>query len=699
MRALGTADPRTVGPYRVLAELGRGGMGRVLLGNGPDGRLVAVKLVHELFAEDDGFRARFRREVEASLAVSGAYTAAVVDADPDAATPWLASVFVPGPSLHDALTSVGVLPEAAVLRLAAGLATALTHIHRAGLVHRDLKPSNVLITDDGPRVIDFGIVRAVSDGDELTRTGWLVGSPAFMSPEQADGASIGPASDVFSLGSVVVAAATGTSPFAGAATLRTLTNIVQLDPDLSDVPEAVRRIVRPCLAKAPGDRPTAAELLASIGQIAPSVQPWPEPVHRLITRRQAEIAEFLEPGQDATVLLTGPPPRSTLVDTPRPLRTTSADRPQRPTVVAPKRPSWRWFKVGVLLIVLGMLGILLRLSGDWGSSSSGEAPDDDPPEATTTSSTQAPPPFEQVAEIEGASSSVEGLGFSPDGRLLTVRYADDTAQSFDVASQEPVGQIIGFYQGNGVGAPVYGADGTVFITRTENDDAVVAPWVAATGTPRGQPFVADLGRYERPDEPIISPDGRTVIADVGSYAERRSVRLWDVAGRRAVDGFDVEGHSIGFSADGRTFVTARTIDHTQHVYRWDVAGQPVGSPILMPGNEYVRGFTLSADGRVLVTVTSVGNVRWWDTASRNQLRQPVAMKIEDTDTVDLGTITFSPDGAHFTTFGSGVLRVWETDTGKPVGEAMPVSAAAFAPDGSLATGDVAGSTHLWRLPA
>lgn len=164
---------REVGRYRVLAELGRGGMGRVLLGYGPDGRLVALKLVHEQFAEDDGFRARFRREVEASRAVSGAYTAAVVDADPDAPTPWLASVFVPGPSLHDAVQTAGALPEEPVLRLAAGLATALIQIHRAELVHRDLKPSNVLLADDGPRVIDFGLVRAVNGGrsGDLTRAG------------------------------------------------------------------------------------------------------------------------------------------------------------------------------------------------------------------------------------------------------------------------------------------------------------------------------------------------------------------------------------------------------------------------------------------------------------------------------------------------------------------------------------------------
>ncbi|NUT47570.1 MAG: serine/threonine protein kinase [Saccharothrix sp.] len=302
MRPLRASDPSVIGQYGLLAELGRGGMGRVLLGSGPDGRLVAVKLVHEQFAEDDGFRARFRREVDASRAVSGAYTAAVVDADPDAPTPWLASVFVPGPSLHDVLDEVGALPEEAVSRLAAGLATALVHIHRAGLVHRDLKPSNVLLAEDGPRVIDFGIARAVAAdrNDGPTRTGGLIGSPAFMSPEQANGETVTGASDVFSLGCVVVAACTGASPFADTATLRTLNNVVRHDPDLAAVPEAIRRIVRPCLAKDPAERPTPAQLLDSIGTVAPAARPWPALVHAMIARRRDEIAELLDPSPHST---------------------------------------------------------------------------------------------------------------------------------------------------------------------------------------------------------------------------------------------------------------------------------------------------------------------------------------------------------------------------------------------------------------
>lgn len=202
MEQVGPGGPTHVGPFEVVGVLGQGGMGRVLLAAGPDGRLVAVKQVLAHFADDEGFRARFRREVTASRKVSGAYTAAVIDADPDASTPWLASVFVAGPSLGAVVKAGGVLPEDVVRRLAAGLTSALAEIHRAGLVHRDLKPDNVLLAEDGVRVIDLGIARATegeAEGDTgLTRTGFVVGSPAYMSPEQAEGHPLTPASDVFS---------------------------------------------------------------------------------------------------------------------------------------------------------------------------------------------------------------------------------------------------------------------------------------------------------------------------------------------------------------------------------------------------------------------------------------------------------------------------------------------------------------------
>ncbi|MFJ3721527.1 serine/threonine-protein kinase [Streptomyces sp. NPDC090045] len=272
-----------VGPFRVIAVLGQGGMGRVVLGVGPDGRYVAVKQVHaELLAEDEEFRARFRREVDASRRVAGGYTAAVIDADPDAETPWLASQFVPGPSLSQAVDATGPLPEQAARRLAAGLAQALADVHRAGLIHRDLKPSNVLLAEDGVRVIDFGIVRAVGDQTRITHSGSLIGSPAYMSPEQALGQELTPATDVFSLGATLVMACTGKPPFAGSSVPRILHEVVHSEPDLSEVPPRLREVIAWCLAKDPADRPTLRELLSRVGGLTPSARPWPEAVNTLV---------------------------------------------------------------------------------------------------------------------------------------------------------------------------------------------------------------------------------------------------------------------------------------------------------------------------------------------------------------------------------------------------------------------------------
>jgi hypothetical protein len=323
MKPLGASDPREIGRYRVLAELGTDGMGRTFLGCGPDGRLVAVKQVHAQFAANEEFRAWFRREVAASRAVVGVHTAPVVDADPDGGIPWLASGFVASTSLRQAVDVTGTLPEDSVLRLAAGLAAALTEIHQAGLVHRDLTPSNVVLAEDGPRLTSFGITRAIdTTAPEMTNTGWLIGSPGFMSPEQADGQPLTPASDVFSLGCVLFMACTGEGPFDGPATPQTLYRVVHAEPDLVAIPERLRPIIQACLAKDPTDRPTPTQLLDRIGQITPSAQPWPPGVRGLIAAQDAEVARLQGAPADvnehaenaaAAVARTRRPPNPTLI--------------------------------------------------------------------------------------------------------------------------------------------------------------------------------------------------------------------------------------------------------------------------------------------------------------------------------------------------------------------------------------------------
>ncbi|MEU9048333.1 MULTISPECIES: serine/threonine-protein kinase [unclassified Kitasatospora] len=261
MEALGDGDPRQVGEYRLLRRLGAGGMGRVYLGRTAGGRTVAVKLVHDQYATDPEFRVRFRNEVAAARRVGGRWTAPVLDADTEGAQPWVATGYVAGPSLGTAVRDFGPLPEPAVRSLGVGLAEALQAVHAQGLVHRDVKPSNVLLALDGPRLIDFGITRALDAATALTRSGFVVGSPGYLSPEQAEGRGAGPASDVFSLGAVLAHGATGTAPFgSGVSAAVMLYRVLHEEPELDIADQELHAIVADCLAKAPDRRPTPEQL-------------------------------------------------------------------------------------------------------------------------------------------------------------------------------------------------------------------------------------------------------------------------------------------------------------------------------------------------------------------------------------------------------------------------------------------------------
>ncbi|MGA4840372.1 serine/threonine-protein kinase [Streptomyces sp. G45] len=262
--ALREGDPEEIGGYPLESRLGSGGMGTVFLARTASGRPVAIKLIHQQFAADDEFRIRFRQEVAAARRVSGAFTAAVVDADPEARHPWMATTYIEGPTLAQRIAERGPIGGAELRTLAIGLTEALRDIHRADVVHRDLKPSNVVLSPEGPRVIDFGISRA-ADQQTLTMTGRVIGTPPFMSPEQLQTPrGVGPSSDVFSLGTLLVYAATGQGPFDADSPYMTAYQVVHEAPSLGAVPPELRAVVEPCLAKDPAARPSVDELLVRL---------------------------------------------------------------------------------------------------------------------------------------------------------------------------------------------------------------------------------------------------------------------------------------------------------------------------------------------------------------------------------------------------------------------------------------------------
>jgi eukaryotic-like serine/threonine-protein kinase len=292
-RELQPDDPGRIGPYRLHGVVGSGGMGRVFLGVSADGRMVAVKVIRADLATDPEFRARFRREVTVARKVSSRFTVPLIDADVDGPVPWLATGYVPGPSLADAVTEHGPLPARSVLELATGLAAGLSAIHAAGVVHRDLKPSNVLLAQDGPRVIDFGISVA-AETSPLTRTGLLIGSPGYMSPEQVEGREVSSASDIFSLGAVLAFAATGEAPFGNGSAPTLAYRAVYREVNLDRVPADVRPLIRRCLAKDPGQRPTARDLDFGAAAAVPATLP------EAVTRTFAEFPDHQVPSRTVT---------------------------------------------------------------------------------------------------------------------------------------------------------------------------------------------------------------------------------------------------------------------------------------------------------------------------------------------------------------------------------------------------------------
>jgi len=427
--ALRRWDPERIGPYVILGRLGAGAMGQVYLGRSAAGRLVAVKTIKVDLAEEAGFRTRFAQEVAAAGRVSGFFTAAVVEADPEADLPWLATAYVPAPSLARLVKACGPLPVGAVRWLAAGCAEALESIHGVGLVHRDLKPSNVLVAPDGPRVIDFGVARAAERMGVTTSRG-TVGTPAYMAPEQArDTHQASAASDVYALGATLVFAATGRPPYQGDTVMDVLARLATEEPDLSGLPGELTELIAACLQRVPRDRPTASAMLARLGQFT-ETRPGAAGEHSYLPDpAMALIAQY----QRNPLLAAGQPrPEDSAADatsasyTELPASYQPRPRHQR----APRRPAGgrRWVKEHLAWVGWVSVGAALVVGGVILGASLTSSSDNLPPLAPlTVCGTQAVAGhllcMNQSQGDPAAPFIVEGHGFPP-GQPVVVKLSE-----------------------------------------------------------------------------------------------------------------------------------------------------------------------------------------------------------------------------------------------------------------------------------
>ncbi len=500
-------DPERIGPFTLLGRLGAGAMGQVYLGRSTAGRLVAVKTIKIEFAEEAGFRTRFAHEVAAARRVSGVFTAAVVAADPEADVPWLATAYVPAPSLSRLVRATGPLPVPAVRWLAAGCAEALESIHDAGLVHRDLKPSNVLVSPDGPRVIDFGVARA-AERIQLTVTRGAVGTPAYMAPEQArDTRQASVASDVFSLGGTVLFAATGHPPYHGDTVMDVLVRLATEPPDLGGLPPDLASMVTACLERSPRNRPTSAALLA---QLAPSVgsPAGPGAAHSYLTGPAMALIDGYrhspdtplpaapdggdqEQGEDATfgsyTALPARPPESRGWRGRRGRR-----RPPDDNSSLPSRPGRRGPRARTVAALAGGAAVLLAAGVVIGAA---EYRQGGPPLPAASPSVSAKP-------SASASSTAQSTPFDPGG-LPPSTLPNGTSGPPELTMGQPSGD----------GYTVFVVHGSGFIPQTQ-----VRVRLLGVGVSRYRPFVDDRGTFNYAIDQghqffagLIPPDQYTVL--------------------------------------------------------------------------------------------------------------------------------------------------------------------------------------------
>ncbi|MFW5417913.1 serine/threonine protein kinase [Nocardiopsis sp. CNT-189] len=659
MEPLEPSDPAHIGGYRLTHRLGEGGMGRVYLAATPSGRRVAVKVIRPALAREGDFRARFSREIDAARRVGGFHTAPVVDADPEGDPAWVATAYIPGPTLHHAVREEGPIAPPALHALAAGLAEGLKAVHACGLVHRDLKPGNIILGGDGPRIIDFGIARPL-DSESLTTREAVFGTLPYMSPEQTENSHVGPASDMFSLGTVLAFAATGTNPFNGDSMAATIRRLIGPPPDPGGIDPGTRALIAECWNHDPDRRPTPEAVLARLG--APEARAAGPP---------PGTARPPAGGPEAATH----PPAPTLVEPARRAPAPRAAAGGRAGRAGGGRRRAAWAAaVASAAIGIAAGAVALRTGGDGGGPGS------------------APETPEPASILTGHEDPVDTVAFSPDGTVLATSDTGADVRLWDTGTREQATTLIEDDSLLTSGSPVlaFAPDGTALATGGES----VRLWDTGTWEEK-----AALVEEDWITSVAFSPDGDTVAASdpVGR------VRLWDTG--TGEETASLEGPpnyvtSVAFSPDGTVLATGEAED-TAEVFEdsdggavrlWDPGTGDEIDVLVKNGPSFVS-VAFSPDGGTLAGCT--GTVRIWDTGTWQ----------EDTSLPEVAcaiSVAFSPDGTVLAAGDhEGAVRLWDTATWQEKtvlpGEER-VESVAFGPDGdTLAAGHVDGTVRLWDV--
>jgi WD40 repeat protein len=669
MEPLEPADPPQVGAYRLLGRLGAGGMGQVYLGISRGGRKVAVKVMRADLVADAEFRTRFAHEVAAARTVNAFYTAPVVDADPDASPPWMVTAYVDGPSLAAAVAQRGPLSEAEVRKLAGALAEGLAAIHACGLVHRDLKPANIILASDGPRIIDFGIARAVG-APTMTVQGTIIGTFTYMSPEQVTGSTAGPPSDVFSLGSVLVFAATGHGPFDAQGLPAISHKIISQPPDLTGLPRGLHDLLMGCLTKTPAKRPSLDALLTRLAEAdaAPAIPVYQPTVRVTPAPVAAPVASpVVSPAPAA------PAPAPLLTPSPAPAPAPGTQTIGAPAPLAhPSNPPLPSVLVGtggwtVTEVAFSPDGGVLAASASHGASWKLFLWD--------TSTRQL-----AGAPIDGQGEAPK-LAFSPDGRLLVLKEPMGS-RLLSLVTREFVSLAAGGGPEHSWRRVRFSPDGRLVATVTEArrttgfGRAQILLWDSATLQPAGGPIKVD---YVASDSTLaFSPDSRYLVSGHESHVFAGDVTAPGPELRK-LKGLQGAPGKTSFSSDGRLLAVqpadanaVRVLDTASQTpvatlkcdreltrIEFSPAWPLLATAMVSGGNEAIDVWYLTAPATTLSSPGQAGQYM----ASRARLNG-FALPVSD--------LRFSPDGAFLAAASrprsqdkQSSVRVWAVHNGQP----------------------------------